>query len=48
MALTIGQKYQIYKKAIEAMQGHTFYCQDEGGLLRRWYPPKVIESKEGS
>ena len=47
MALNISQKYQIYKTAIAAMQGKTFYCEDEDGMLRRWYPPRPITDKEG-
>jgi hypothetical protein len=27
------------QKAVAAMQGHTFFCQDPDGFLRRWYPP---------
>ena len=42
MSLNISQKYTIYKKAIEAMQGKTFYCEDEGGTLRRWTPPRPL------
>ena len=29
------------RNAIESMQGHTFYCEDDEGVLRRWYPPRV-------
>jgi|GEM_PF-6055113 len=28
-----------YRRLIDAMQGHTFYCEDDEGNLRRWYPP---------
>lgn len=34
------------RDAVESMQGQVFYCQDEEGVLRRWYPPRVPE-KEG-
>jgi hypothetical protein len=27
------------QKAVAAMQGKTFFCQDPDGFLRRWYPP---------
>lgn len=38
---------QRLRKAIEAMQGHTFFCQDDEGFLRRWYPPELSsETKE--
>lgn len=29
-----------FRRMLENMQGHTFYCEDENGVLRRWYPPK--------
>lgn len=41
--MNIGQKYQIYKDAIAAMQGHTFYCEDANGVLRRWTPPALCD-----
>ncbi|KAF0674469.1 hypothetical protein [Profundibacterium mesophilum] len=28
------------RQALDAMQGHTFFCQDAEGALRRWYPPQ--------
>ena len=28
-----------YRRAIDDMQGNTFYCHDDDGVLRRWYPP---------
>jgi hypothetical protein len=30
---------QRLRAVIDAMQGHTFFCQDAEGFLRRWYPP---------
>ncbi len=32
--------FHILKNAVDAMQGHTFYCEDGEGLLRRWTPPR--------
>ena len=29
-----------YRRAIDDMQGHTFYREDEDGVLRRWYPSR--------
>jgi hypothetical protein len=36
-----------YRRLIDQMQGHTFYCEDEDGVLRRWYPPRrpIIDKK---
>ncbi len=34
-------QWHLMKSAVEAMQGHTFYCEDEDGVLRRWVPPRV-------
>ena len=31
---------QSYRYIIEQMQGHTFYCEDEDDVLRRWHPPR--------
>lgn len=33
-------EYHRMRRALEAMQGHVFYVEDEEGRLRRWYPPK--------
>lgn len=33
--------WHMMKNALEDMQGHTFYCEDADGLLRRWTPPRV-------
>ena len=27
------------RRSVAEMQGHTFFCQDPDGALRRWYPP---------
>jgi len=27
--------------AVEEMHGKVFYCEDEEGVLRRWYPPRL-------
>lgn len=35
------QQWHRMKNAIEAMQGHTFYCEDGDGVLRRWTPPRA-------
>lgn len=29
-----------YRSIIDAMHGHTFYCEDINGVLRRWTPPR--------
>lgn len=34
--------YHRARSAIAAMQGKTFYCEDDEGVLRRWYPPEPI------
>jgi len=34
--------YHRVRRAIDDMQGQTFFCQDEGGVLRRWYPPRPL------
>lgn len=33
--------YQWHRlvSAVKAMQGKTFYREDDEGVLRRWYPP---------
>lgn len=33
------------RNAVEAMQGKTFYCEDDEGALRRWHPPSVPQQK---
>ena len=37
----------LYRNIIDSMQGHTFFVQDDDGLLRRWTPPRrpQIDSK---
>jgi hypothetical protein len=35
------------KNAVDAMQGGTFYCEDDEGVLRRWTPPRPFQDKEG-
>lgn len=36
-----------YRRTVDAMQGYTFYWEDDEGVLRRWYPPKrPINDKE--
>lgn len=27
------------RNVLSEMQGHTFFCQDPDGVLRRWHPP---------
>lgn len=29
----------LLNKAVQNMQGRTFYIEDDEGVLRRWYPP---------
>lgn len=36
------------RNAVEAMQGNTFYCEDEDGLLRRWHPPRTPQKERAS
>lgn len=35
-----------YGLTIEAMQGVTFFCQDDEGFLRRWTPPTAYTPVE--
>ena len=38
-----------YRSLIDAMQGGTYYREDDDGVLRRWYPPRrPITDKETS
>ena len=37
----LARKVAHYEAVIAQMQGHTFYCEDDEGVLRRWYPPRV-------
>lgn len=34
-----------YEQHIRLMQGEVFFCQDEDGVLRRWYPPRLHPSR---
>lgn len=34
------------KNAVDDMQGRTFYCEDEDGVLRRWVPPRPYKLDE--
>jgi len=36
-----------YRRMLDGMQGHTFYCEDEDGVLRRWVPPKHPPNNQG-
>ena len=42
-----GLLYQ-YRMAIDRMQGHIYFIQDEDGVLRRWYPPRrpILDNEE--
>jgi hypothetical protein len=31
-----------YEWLLNEMQKGRFYCEDENGFLRRWYPPKPM------
>lgn len=33
------QEIERLRRSVAEMQGHTFFCQDPDGALRRWYPP---------
>jgi hypothetical protein len=34
-----AREIERLRKPLLEMQGHTFFCQDAEGALRRWYPP---------
>lgn len=34
--------------AVAQMQGHTFYCEDDEGVLRRWHPPRPARKESAS
>lgn len=36
----VGLENQHLKMTIAGMQGHTFYIEDDEGVLRRWTPPR--------
>lgn len=38
-----AREIERLRQSINAMQGHTFFCQDPEGVLRRWYPPQESE-----
>lgn len=38
--MTRQQIIQHYRSIIDQMQGHTFYIENEDGVLQRWYPPR--------
>lgn len=38
-----AREIERLRRAVAEMQGHTFFCQDPEGALRRWYPPSVSE-----
>lgn len=42
----LARKVKHYEAVIEAMQGHTFYCEDGDGMLRRWHPPGVRKASD--
>ena len=37
------QEIERLRRSVAEMQGHTFFCQDPDGALRRWYPPAESE-----
>lgn len=37
----LKKQVMLLRSRLEAMQGHTFYIQDEDGCLRRFNPPKA-------
>lgn len=43
---TKEQREIIYHNHVKQMQGMVLFCQDEEGVLRRWYPPKPIQVVE--
>jgi hypothetical protein len=44
----LAAKVAHYERVIRAMQGETFFVQDEDGCLRRWHPPQVLPSYYGA
>lgn len=38
--------FHVLKNAVDQMQGHTFYCEDSEGVLRRWTPPRPFAEGE--
>jgi hypothetical protein len=49
--MTDAQKVRVYEGKLLSMEGKVFYCEDDEGVLRRWYPPRLlptIKSKEAS
>lgn len=48
--MTDAQKVKVYEDRLLAMEGKVFYCEDDDGTLRRWFPPRLIPAptpKEG-
>lgn len=42
----LAGKVRHYERVLSEMQDHVFYCEDDEGVLRRWYPPKPILTHE--
>lgn len=45
---TLKGLVEHYESVLDAMQGHTFFCQDGEGVLRRWYAPKKIKANQSN
>lgn len=42
--MTNAQKVKAYEDKLLAMEGKVFYCEDDEGVLRRWFPPRILPS----
>lgn len=40
--MTNAQKVKVYEDKLLSMEGKVFYCEDDEGVLRRWFPPRLI------
>lgn len=34
---------QFYERLLDDMSAGTFYCEDDEGCLRRWFPPEPLD-----
>ncbi len=39
-------RLEALNRSVESMQGRVFYCEDDEGVLRRWYPPRPVHRDE--
>lgn len=40
--MTDAQKVRVYEDNMLSMEGKVFYCEDDEGILRRWFPPRPL------